>query len=67
LSDFGSCFKVDFQQVAGELTDYFLRKIDQGYLCGMMLVDLREDFDLVNHDLNLLNLDLYGSLIQVLS
>ena len=43
-----------------QLTDYFLSNIDQGNLCGMVLVDLRRAFDLVNHELLLLKLDSSG-------
>ena len=43
-----------------KMTDYFLSNIDQGNLCGMVLVDLRKAFYLIKHELLLLKLDLYG-------
>ena len=43
-----------------KLTDYFLNNIDKGNLCGMVLVDLRKAFGLVDHELILLKQDLYG-------
>ena len=43
-----------------KLTDYILNNIDNGYLCGMVLVDLRKAFDLVDHALMLMKLDMYG-------
>ena len=42
-----------------KLSDYFLNKIDKDNLCGMVLVDLRKAFDLVDHELILLKLDLF--------
>ena len=43
-----------------KLTDYILNNIDNGNLCGMVLVDLRKAFDLVDHELMLMKLDMYG-------
>ena len=43
-----------------KLTDYILNNIDNGNLCGMVLVDLRKAFDLVDHELMLIKLDMYG-------
>ena len=43
-----------------KLTDYFLNNIDKGNLCGMELVDLKKAFGLVDHELILLKLGLYG-------
>ena len=42
-----------------KLTDYILN-IDNGNLWGMVLVDLRKAFDLVDHELRLIKLDMYG-------
>ena len=43
-----------------KVTDYILNNIDHGNLCGMVLVDLRKAFDLVDHKLMLIKLDMYG-------
>ena len=43
-----------------KLTDYILNNIDNGNLCGMVLVDLRKAFDLVDHELMMIKLDMYG-------
>ena len=43
-----------------KVTDYILNNIDHGNLCGMVLVDLRKAFDLVDHKLMLIKLNMYG-------
>ena len=48
------------ESVLLKLTDYFLNNIDNSNLCGMVLVHLRKAFDLVDHELILFKLDLYG-------
>ena len=48
------------ESVLFKLTYYFLNNIDIGSLRGMVLVDLRTAFDMVDHDLILFKLDLHG-------
>ncbi len=35
-----------------KLTDYIIENMDNGELTGMLLIDLRKAFDLVDHELN---------------
>ena len=42
------------------LTEYMIQNIDQGHMCGAVMLDLRKAFDLVNHDILLHKLSSYG-------
>ena len=48
------------QTILLKLTDYLIANIDAGKLNGMILIDLRKAFDLVNHDLLVHKISLYG-------
>ena len=48
------------QTVMIKLTDYFIENIDKGELNGVLLIDLRKAFDLVDHDVLLHKISLYG-------
>ncbi len=48
------------QTVLIKLTDYFLNNMDNGELTGVLLIDLRKAFDLVDHELLLHKMELYG-------
>ncbi len=48
------------QTVLIKLTDYFIEQIDNGNMCGIILIDLRKAFDLVDHELIINKLQLYG-------
>ena len=48
------------QTVLTKLTDYFIENMDRGNLSGMVLIDLRKAFDLVDHDLLLAKVSMYG-------
>ncbi len=47
------------QAVLIKLTDYFLEHIDNGSLCGIIVIDLRKALDLVDHELIIHKLQLY--------
>jgi hypothetical protein len=43
-----------------QLTDTLLHSMDKGELSGILLVDFRKAFDLINHELLLQKLAIYG-------
>ena len=49
-----------FESILLKLTNFFLNNIDKGNLRDMVLVDPRKTFDLVDHELILFKLYLYG-------
>ena len=49
-----------FESILLKLTYFFLINIDKGDLCDIVLVDPRKTFDLVDHELILFKLYLYG-------
>ena len=48
------------QTVLTKLSNYFYENMDKGKLCGLVLIDLRKAFDLVDHDLLLHKVEIYG-------
>ena len=47
------------------MTDDWLEAMDQGLHTGAIFLDLRKAFDVVNHDLLVAKLQLYGSSLSV--
>ena len=50
-----------------KLTDEWLEAMDNGLFTGVVMVDLRKAFDLVNHELLLKKLELYGLYLNKLN
>ena len=50
-----------------ELIDTWLSEININQVCGALLIDFAKDFDVINHDLLLRNLTLYGLSANTLS
>ncbi len=48
------------QTVLIKLTDYIIENMDKGELTGLLLIDLRKAFDLVDHELMLHKINLYS-------
>ena len=42
------------------MTDSWLNAMDNGEMIGVVLVDFKKTFDLVDHDILLTKLDIYG-------
>ena len=49
------------------MTDYWLNAIDDGKMKGVVLVDFKRAFDLVDHDILLTKLEFYGIKNETLS
>ena len=46
------------------MTDSWLNALDKGEMIGVVLVDFKKAFDLVDHDILLTKLELYGKKIK---
>ena len=49
------------------MTDSWLNAMDNGEMIGVVLVDFKKAFDLVDHDILLTKLDIYGIKNETLS
>ena len=61
---FGSRPNLSCETLLLHLTDKWLKHMDNSELTGLLLVDFRKAFDLVNHDLRPQKLSTYGVLGQ---
>ena len=64
VAQFGSRPNLSCETLLLHLTDKWLKSMDNSELTGLVLVDFRKAFDLVNQDLSLQKLSTYGVLGQ---